>query len=134
MKRVIIVIVLLIGLVIGCSAIKIRDPMKAFNEASHGYRQAISWSEYVVAATYLKDEDEEKKEAQIERLNKFKVTAYEPRAVNVIEEDVRVRHIVKLSYFKRDDLVVKTIADDQIWQYDPELRTWLLVTGFPKFK
>ena len=81
-----------------------------------------------------KDEDDEKKEAQIEYLNNFKVTAYEPRALNVIEEDVRIRQVVKLSYFKRDDLVVKTIADDQIWEYDPEMYTWYLTTGFPKFK
>ena len=61
MNRTTVVIVLLIGFFIGCTSIKIRDPMKAFDKASNAYRQAISWSEYVVAAAYLKEEDEEKK-------------------------------------------------------------------------
>ncbi len=134
MNRTTIVIALLIGLIIGCSSLKIRDPMKAFDEANRAYRQAISWSEYVVAATFLKNEDEEKVEALIEHLNKFRVTAYEPRAMTVVENDVRVRQVVKISYFKKDNLVVKSIADDQLWEYDPEKHTWLLLTGFPELK
>ena len=108
--------------------------MKAFDEANRGYRQAVSWSEYIVAATFLKNEDEEKLDAQIEHLNKFRVTAYESRAVTVVEDDVRVRQVVKISYFKKDDLVVKSIADDQLWEYDSEKRTWLLLTGLPKLE
>ncbi len=134
MNRTTIVIALLIGLIIGCSSLKIRDPMKAFDEANRAYRQAISWSEYVVAATFLKNEDEEKVEALIEHLNKFRVTAYEPRVMTVVEDDVRVRQVVKISYFKKDEMVVKSIADDQIWEYDPEKHTWLLLAGFPKLK
>ncbi len=134
MNRTTIVSALLIGLIIGCSSLKIRDPMKAFDEANRAYRQAISGSEYVVAATFLKSDDEGIVEVQIEHLNKFRVTAYEPRTMTVVEEDVRVRQVVKISYFKKDGLVVKTIADDQLWEYDPEKHTWLLLTGFPKLK
>jgi hypothetical protein len=135
MNRTTIVSVLLIGLLISCNPIKeLRNPMKAFDDANRAYRQAISWAEFVVAATYLKNEDEETKEAQIEHLNQFKVTAYEPRAITVIEEDVRIRQVVKISYFKKDNLVVKSIADDQIWEYDPEQHSWYLLSGFPKFK
>jgi hypothetical protein len=135
MNRKIIVIVLLIGLVIGCSPQKmLKNPMKAFDEANRSYRQAINWSEYVVAATFLKNEDEKKVEEQIEHLNQFKVTAYEPRNITVIEEDVRIRQVVKISYFKRDNLVVKSIADDQLWEYDPEQHTWHVLSGLPKLK
>ena len=134
MNRTLVVAALLIGLIIGCSSLKIRGPMKAFDEANRAYRQAVSWSEYVVAATFLKNEDEQKVEAQIEYLNKYKVTAYELRTLTVVEEDVRIRQVVKISYFKKDDLVVKSMADDQLWEYDPELRTWQLLTGLPKFK
>ena len=134
MNRTLVVAALLIGLIIGCSSLKIRGPMQAFDEANRAYRQAVSWSEYVVAATFLKNEDEQKVEAQIEYLNKYKVTAYELRTLTVVEEDVRVRQVVKISYFKKDDMVVKTMADDQLWEYDPELSTWRLLTGLPKLK
>ena len=135
MNRRLIVIVLLIGMVLGCDSVKkFRDPMLAFDDATRAYRQAVSWAEFVVAATFLKNEDEEKKEEQIEHLDQFKVTAYEPRAITVIEEDVRIRQVVKISYFKRDNLVVKTIADDQLWEYDSEMHTWHILSGLPKFK
>ncbi len=134
MNRTIVVAALLIGIITGCSSLKINDPLKAFDEANRAYRHAVSWSEYAVAATFLKDKDEEKVEKQIEHLNKFKVTAYEIRTLTVIEEDVRVRQVVKISYFKKDDLVVKSMADDQLWEFDPELRTWQLLKGLPKFK
>ncbi len=135
MNRKIIVIAILVGLVVGCSPKKIlKDPMIAFNDASRAYRHAISWSEYEVAAALLKNVSEETKEAQIEHLNQFKVTAYEARAATVIEEDVRIRQVVRISYFRRDDLVVKSIADDQIWEFDPDLYTWFILSGFPKFK
>ena len=125
---------LLFCLIGACGSLQIKDSMQAFDEANRAYRQAISWSEYVVAATSLTTENEDKVEAEIEHLNKFRVTAYEPRALTVVEKDVRIRQVVKISYFRKDDLVVKTIADDQIWQYNPEKRTWLLTTGFPKLK
>jgi hypothetical protein len=127
-------IALLIGLVMGCSSLKIKDPMQAFDKANRAYRQAISWSEYVVAATFLKNEDEEKVAGQIEHLNNFRVTAYEPRVMTVIEDGVRVRQVVKISYFRKNDLVVSAIADEQLWEYDRQKNTWLLLTGFPKLK
>jgi len=134
MKRTTIVLALLVGLTVGCGSLKIRDPMKAFDEANRSYRQAISWSEYVVAATFLKNENEEKLAAQIEYLNNFRVTAYDLRAVNIVEDDARVRQVVKISYFKKDEMVVRSIADEQLWEYDPQLHTWRLLTGFPKLK
>ena len=134
MNRKLVVVVLLIGVIIGCSSLKIRDPLKAFDKANRAYRNAVSWSEYEVAATFLKNEEEEKVEKLVEQLNQFKVTAYEPRTMTVVEEDVRVRQVVKISYFKKDEMVIKTMADDQLLEYDPELHTWHLTTGLPKFK
>ena len=134
MNRKIVVAALLIGFIIGCSSIKIKDPMRAFDKANRAYRQAVSWSEFVVAATFMKDEDEKKVEKQIEHLNQYKVTAYELRTFTVVEEDVRVRQVVKISYFKTDDMVVKSMADDQLWEYEPEQHAWQLLTGLPELK
>ena len=134
MKRALVGTALLIFLIVACSSLKINDPMKGFDEANRAYRNAVSWSEYYVAATFLKEEDEKKVEKQIEYLNRFKVTAYELRALTVVGAGVRVRQVVKISYFKKDDLVVKSMADDQLWEYDPQLGTWQILSGLPKFK
>lgn len=116
----------------GCGSLQLRDPMKDFEDVNRAYGQAISWSEYVVAATFLKSDDQDNVAAEIERLSNFRVTAYEPRLLKVLEKDVRIRQIVKISYFRKDNLVVKTASDDQLWEYDTQKSSWLLTTGFPK--
>ena len=108
--------------------------MEEFYEANKVYSRAIRWSEYVVAATFLKDETEAEKTSQIDHLSNFQITEYEPRTISVVEEDIRVRQVVKISYFRKDNLVVKSIADDQLWEYDPEKNIWLIVTGLPQLK
>jgi hypothetical protein len=133
MLRPTLAVVMVIGLMAGCSSLRIGDPMKGFEDANRAYRQAISWAEYNVAATFLKSDDQDKLAVDIGHLEKFRVTAYEPRMLTVLEKDTRVRQIVKISYFRKDNLVVKSVADDQLWEYDPEKRSWLLTTGFPKF-
>lgn len=127
-----IVAALIFGLAAGCSFLQIRDPMQDFEDVNRAYGRAITWSEYGVAATFLKTEDQNKVAADIEHLNQFRVTAYEPRLLTVLEKDVRIRQIVKISYFRKDALVVKSASDDQLWEYDPEKRSWFLATGFPK--
>ncbi len=129
-----IMIALLIGMLWACSTLQIKDPMVVFSETNQAYSHAIRWSEYVVAATFLKDETDAEKTSQIDHLSNFQITDYEPRTISVVQEDIRVRQVVKISYFKKDNLVVKSIADEQLWEYDPEKNTWLIVTGLPQLK
>ena len=56
----------------------------------------------------------------VEQLNQFKVTAYEPRTMTVVEEDVRVRQVVKISYFKIT-LVVNLDVELAVANSDPSL-------------
>ena len=132
MIRPMLMFALVISLAAGCSSLRIRDPMQDFEDANRAYGRAIVWSEYIVAATFLKTEDQNQVAADIEHLNQFRVTAYEPRLLTVLEKDVRIRQVVKISYFRKDVLVVKSASDDQVWEYDPEKRSWVLTTGFPQ--
>ena len=132
MIRPMLMFALVISLAAGCSFLQIRDPMQDFEDANRAYGRAIVWSEYIVAATFLKTEDQNQVAADIEHLNQFRVTAYEPRLLTVLEKDVRIRQVVKISYFRKDVLVVKSASDDQVWEYDPEKRSWVLTTGFPQ--
>ena len=134
MIRPMLMFALVISLAAGCSTLKIGDRMQDFEEVNRAYRQAISWSEYVVAATFIKSDDQGKVAADIEHLSRFRVTAYDPRFLKVLEKDARIRQIVKISYFRKDNLIVKTVSDDQLWEYDAEKGSWVLATGFPKLE
>jgi hypothetical protein len=134
MIRSIFAAVLAIVLMVGCSSMRILDPMRQFEDANRAYGRAITWSEYIVAATFLKSDDQNKVAADIGHMDKFRVTAYEPRLITVLEKDARIRQVVKISYFRKDNLVVKSVSDDQLWEFDPEKSSWLITTGFPKLK
>lgn len=134
MIRSIIVITLMIGTTAGCSSMPVMDRMEAFEEASRAYGEAISWSEYDIAAAFLKTDNEDKVAAEIEHLKNFKVTAYEPRLMTVLEKEDHIRQVVRISYFKNDHLIVKSVRDDQLWEYNPPMRTWFLLSGFPKLE
>jgi len=131
-RSTIVTVLAIVLMTAGCSSLRLRDPMKDFEDTNRAYGRAISWSEYVVAAAFLKSDDQDNAAAEIERLSNYKVTAYEPRLLKVLEEDVRIRQIVKISYFRKDNLVVKAALDDQLWEYDTEKSSWVLTTGFPK--
>ena len=124
----------MIGTSVGCSSLPVMDRMEAFDEASRAYGKAISWSEYNIAAAFLKADNEDSVAAEIEHLKNFKVTAYEPRLMTVLENENRIRQVVKISYFKNNHLVVKSVRDDQLWEYNPPMRSWFLRSGLPKFE
>ena len=128
------VVAMAIGLIAGCSTLNLRDRMQDFEDTSRAYGRAIAWSEYDVAAAFLKTGDQDQSASEIDYLNQFKVTDYEPRLGSVLEKDVRIRQVVSISYFRKDNLVVRTISDDQLWEYDANKKSWVLTTGFPKFK
>jgi hypothetical protein len=134
MIRPILMVALVISLTAGCSTLKIGDRMQDFEETSRAYGRAIAWSEYDVAAAFFKSGNQDQTMPDIDHLNQFKVTAYEPRLGTVLEKDARIRQVVKISYFRKDNLVVRTISDDQLWEYDADKGSWVLTTGFPKFK
>ena len=134
MIRPMLMVVLVISLTAGCSTLKLQDRMQDFEDTSHAYGRAIAWSEFDVAAAFLKTVGQDQTAPDIDYLNQFKVTDYEPRLGSVLEKDARIRQVVRISYFRKDNLVVLTISDDQLWEYDADKSSWVLTTGFPKFK
>ena len=134
MIRSMLMVVLAFGLAAGCSTLKLGDRVQDFEDTSRAYGRAMAWSEYEVAAAFFKSGDQDQTAPNFDHLNQFKVTDYEVRMGSVLENGMRVRQVVKISYFRKDNLIVRTISDDQVWEYDEDKSSWVLTTGFPKFK
>jgi hypothetical protein len=102
------------------------------DEQLNGYRSAIRWSLFKKSLNFhahppspLPDWD---------ALQNIKVTSYEPLSQDTQSDEKLMLQTVKIRYVYLDNVVEKTITDEQRWRYDDEKGRWLLETGLPPFK
>ena len=98
------------------------------------YESIVRWSEWDGAVTFLAPAYLEKhpvSRLEMERLNMFKVTAYNLRSFAVFDEGMTAVQTVEIKMFNNTHAIERTITDEQVWRYDPELKNWLLHSGLP---
>jgi hypothetical protein len=134
MKKSKLVIPLLALLVFGCASLELSKQMKKFDLMSENYATAIKWSDFEAAYYSSKDTQIESKPPDLSKLKLVKVTSYEVRQFIVSEDKSQVRQIVEINYYKLNYNVVRTILDHQLWEYDPEGKSWYLRSELPDFK
>jgi hypothetical protein len=121
-------------LVMGCASFSDMQRMDAFDETVKEYSRALEWSDFDLASSFMRTDDEDALAASLENLKTIQITGYEVKKFRVLEEQRRIEQVVDLSYFKRDAMVVMRTRDVQLWEYDQEQDRWQLTTGFPEFK
>ena len=64
----------------------------------------------------------------------IKVTDYSIKKTAVSEDQTKVVQIVELQYYRNDRMIVQTIREKELWEWDSEKKIWELSTGLPKFE
>ena len=127
--------IILIGLlVIGCASVTEMNKMGKFEQTSHSYELAIRWSDFEMASSFIKDQENPDIAAQIEHLKQFQVTAYEVKRFLPSADKNQVLVFASVQYFKRDSLIVNSYSHRQIWHFDPDKEGWYLTSGLPDLK
>lgn len=127
-------LVLLSLLVVGCASVKEMKQMDKFEQSSHAYELAIRWSDFEMASSFIKDQEDPNLAAQIEHLKQYQVTSYEVKRFLPSAEKTQVLIFADVQYFKRDSLIVKNYSHRQLWHFDPDKKSWYLTSGLPDFK
>lgn len=112
----------------GCASYKNHLQAQSFAKFTHSYGLAIQWSDYDAAANFLEHSPPPE---DLARLKGFKVTAYEIRKVKFLDDMSRADQTVSIRYYKIDELIERTIDDQQTWVYHPGERLWYLQSGLP---
>ncbi len=107
---------------------------KSRTDALEQYETIVRWSEWdgavgFLAPSYL--EEHPISRLQMERLQMFKVTSYTIRAFSVYDEGMTAVQTVDIKMYNSAQAIERTITDEQVWRYDPELKHWLLHSGLP---
>ena len=132
MKRFLICIFVLI--LVGCTKIEDMKKMDRFDVTTRAYTHSIRWSEFEDAALFLKPDEDESNLPDREFMKLIRVTDYTIKKTAVSEDQTKVFQIVDISYYRNDRMVVKTIREKELWEWNEEKKEWELSSGLPKFK
>ena len=124
----------LVLLFVGCAKIDDMKKMDRFEVTTRAYTHSIRWSEFEDAAMFLKSEEDDAKSPDSEFLKMIRVTEYAIKKTAVSEDQTKVFQIVDISYYRNDRMIVKTIREKELWEWDVEKKDWKLSSGLPKFK
>ena len=116
--------------VIGCAALDDLSQKSAFEDITKAYASSMRWSDFDTAVLFVKQPDM----PSLETLNNIKITTYEVKHHLVIQEGARIRQITSVAYFKKSNMLLRTISVEEIWELNQEDDQWYLVKGFPDFK
>ena len=121
-------------LVAGCVSVSEIKRMDKFEQISDAYEFSIRWSDFEMASTFLKDQQDPDIGAQLENLKQFNVTAYTIKRFVPSADKSQVLIIADVQYFKKNGLIVKNYSHRQLWQYDEDKENWYLTSGLPELK
>ncbi len=128
------IILLFSILAVSCASVTEMKRMDKFEQAADTYELAIRWSDFDMASSFLKDQQDPQIASQIENLKQFKVTSYTVKRFLPSADKSQVLIFAKVQYFNKNGLIVKNIIHRQLWEYDKEKENWFLTSGLPDFK
>ena len=129
-----IAICIFVLLALGCAKVKELTRLKQFDDISMSYEHAIRWSDFDYAVAFVNVSESEGQSPDPEILKLAKVTDYKVKKTAISDDDNQVVKIVEISYYRSDRMIVKTITERELWQWDKEKKQWHLKSGLPDFK
>lgn len=118
----------------GCASLSHKNRLDQFGETSKAYGQMVFWSQYEEANAFRNPGLTEKDIDYFERLKDFKVTAYNVKSMHPSDDRKQIRQVVVISYYRVNEVVVRTLRDQQLWIYDDIDEKWYLEGELPNFQ
>ncbi|MBI5580453.1 MAG: hypothetical protein HY895_14965 [Deltaproteobacteria bacterium] len=123
---------LMLGLLLsGCASSFDFRRQDTFEERVRQYGNLLRWSEFE-AAEYFLALDASGKRPQAPQ--DVRVTDYQVKLVLVSEDARKAGQTVDITYFRSGNPRIKTLTDQQLWEFDAVRNDWFLKSGFPDFK
>lgn len=132
MKKIVISLFVIILLLTSCGGKS--NKKRSLDATLYKYASLIRWSNYEGAATLLKRGKDIKPpdHFQLQKLKQFKVSRYVESPIQPGNEENQIFQTVEIQLYNIHTNKSKTIIDNQVWEYDDQLKQWFLTTGLPK--
>jgi hypothetical protein len=126
-------LIVLFSVFAGCTQIKQTKNTIQMQDQTNAYRKAIRWSEYEVAAAFIRRRDETAYDFDLEFYKSVRVVEMEIQSREVFETEGTAIVTSKIQFYHVDYNSVKTLLDRQTWWFDAELERWFLDGSFPDY-
>jgi hypothetical protein len=130
MKRVLWVLLLGGTLLMGCASTFDFRREEIFEDTAKRYGRLIRWSDFESAKAYLAPAETG---ATTTLPKNVRVTEYEVKQLVYEEGKLKAVQIVLISYYQANDPRLRTLQDQQLWEFDSAKGAWLLKSGLPGF-
>ncbi|MGD8521902.1 MAG: hypothetical protein PVF56_12215 [Desulfobacterales bacterium] len=127
-------LIILALLVSGCGTMEQFRKMEQLSEMTQAYEQAIRWSEFDYATVFLEPSERDANPSDESFYKRIKVTDYKTKKTAFSDDETQAIQIVEISYYKIDNMIVKSFSDHQLWEWHTKDKRWYLKSGLPEFK
>ena len=121
----------LLLLLAGCAATQ-QHARDLLTVTLYDYSGAIRWNRPDAAVKWLDPEIESirVKPIDLERFAQVQITGYEVKGSDQLGPE-QYAQVVEIRLINIHTQTERTVIDQQVWRYDPEIRQWWLTTGLP---
>ena len=131
MKQKLTLLAVILTLVVsGCAAFDELSHKGAYQDTTKAYASSMRWSDFDTAKLLVKQPNLPGPDV----LKNIKITTYDVKQHLVIQDGLRIRQLASISYFKKSDMLLRTISVEEIWELNAEDNQWYLTKGFPDFE
>jgi hypothetical protein len=130
----ILAIIIFMLLISGCGSITGYRKMEQLNETMQAYEQVIRWSEFDYAMIFLEPSEREANPPDESLYKRIRVTAYKIKKTALSDDEMQAVQVAEISYYKIDNVTLKSFSDHQLWEWDTKDKRWYLKSGLPDFK
>ena len=123
---------LIIGFI--CASCASNQVENSRSEAFKQYETIIRWSQWDAAVNFIAPDYLEQhpiSRLDMDRLRLFKVTNYTLRSTNISDDGLSATQTVEIKLFNTRQAIERSVIDQQVWEYNPESKRWLLHSGLP---
>ncbi len=127
-----VIIILLCLLVVSCGGRMSKK--QSLDHTLYQYAKVMRWSDFNTALSFFSPdiEDEKKpKRLDIDRINQFSVSSYVPSPIMPGDSDNSILQNVQIKLYNKHTKREKVVIDQQVWEYDDEIKKWWLLSGLP---
>lgn len=108
---------------------------QSLDHTLYQYAKVMRWADFNTAMTFFSPEiDAANKPStiDIERLKQFAVSSYVSSPIMPGETDNQINQDVQIKLYNLHTKREKIVVDHQVWQYNDDEKSWLLISGLPK--
>ena len=133
MKR---IITLLLGAILlqACAAVDDSKKTISLDKSLYYYESAMRWADFAAANSLRRYEGEPAPATDPARLKHIKITGYDVISTKPSDDESTVYITVKISYYDEDNLKLRSLTDNQVWNFDDTQKIWYITTALPEFK